>query len=77
VLGDQVAEPGTIPGDLPAAASLSTVWQALRDSLEEILRVAMASKTAQENPATQKAQPTHEVQATQEGRKNKPVAGEH
>jgi Clp amino terminal domain, pathogenicity island component len=86
VLGDQVAEPGTIPGDLPAAASLSTVWQALRDSLEEILRVAMASKTAQEDPATQKAQPTQEAQeapATQEAqadredRKNKPATGDH
>jgi ATP-dependent Clp protease ATP-binding subunit ClpA len=28
--------PGTIRGDLPACASLSKVWQALRDSLEDI-----------------------------------------
>jgi ATP-dependent Clp protease ATP-binding subunit ClpA len=83
VLGDQVAEPGTIPGDLPAAASLSTVWQALRDSLEEILRAEMTSRTAQEAPATQKAQAAQEAPATpqapadQEGRKNKPVGEDH
>ena len=68
VLGDQAAEAGTIPGDLPAAASLGTVWQALRDSLEEILRAAMAAKTAHETQAAQ------EAQAIQEAQKNKPVA---
>jgi hypothetical protein len=35
-LGDQAAEPGTIPGALPAGAGLSQVWLALRDSLEDI-----------------------------------------
>ncbi|BBZ15102.1 Clp protease N-terminal domain-containing protein [Mycobacterium branderi] len=35
-LGDQVDEPGTIPGELPAAASLAAVWLALRDSLADI-----------------------------------------
>ena len=34
-LGDQ-APPGTIRGDLPASASLGTVWQALHDSLRSI-----------------------------------------
>ena len=77
VLGDQVAEPGTIPGDLPTAASLSTVWQALRDSLEEILRAAMASKTTQEAQASQEAPATQEAQADQEGRKDKPAGGDH
>ena len=33
-------ETGVIKGDLPAAASLSTVWQALHDSLEAIQRQA-------------------------------------
>ena len=35
-VGDQADQPGTIPGDLPASASLSTVWQALHDSLHSI-----------------------------------------
>jgi ATP-dependent Clp protease ATP-binding subunit ClpA len=35
-LGDQASPPGTIRGDLPASASLSTVWQALHDSLRSI-----------------------------------------
>jgi ATP-dependent Clp protease ATP-binding subunit ClpA len=34
------ADAGVIRGDLPAAASLATVWQALHDSLEAIQRVA-------------------------------------
>jgi ATP-dependent Clp protease ATP-binding subunit ClpA len=36
VLGDRAQPPGIIRGDLPAGASLSTVWQALRDSLADI-----------------------------------------
>jgi ATP-dependent Clp protease ATP-binding subunit ClpC len=39
-LGDQADPPGTIRGDLPVSASLSTAWQALRDSLEAIRRRA-------------------------------------
>jgi ATP-dependent Clp protease ATP-binding subunit ClpC len=39
-LGDQASPPGTIPGDLPACASLSTAWQALYDSLRSIQRRA-------------------------------------
>jgi ATP-dependent Clp protease ATP-binding subunit ClpA len=39
-LGDQADPPDTIRGDLPASASLSNVWQALRDSLAEIGRQA-------------------------------------
>ena len=39
-LGDQAGPPGTIRGDLPACASLSTVWQALHDSLHSIQRRA-------------------------------------
>lgn len=39
-LGDQLDEPGVIPGELPAALSLVTVWQALRDSLSDIRRRA-------------------------------------
>jgi ATP-dependent Clp protease ATP-binding subunit ClpC len=39
-LGDQADPPGTIRGDLPASASLSSVWQALQDSLEDIRRRA-------------------------------------
>jgi ATP-dependent Clp protease ATP-binding subunit ClpC len=39
-LGGQAAPPGTIRGDLAACASLSTVWQALHDSLQSIQRRA-------------------------------------
>src|SRR5215475_12475501 len=39
-LGDQASPPGTIRGDLPACAGLSTVWQALHDSLHSIQRRA-------------------------------------
>ncbi len=37
-LGDQAKADGSIPGDLPACASLTTVWQALQDSLNTIQR---------------------------------------
>ena len=39
-LGDQVSPPGTIRGDLPASASLSSTWQALHASLQAIQRHA-------------------------------------
>jgi ATP-dependent Clp protease ATP-binding subunit ClpA len=39
-LGDQASLPGTIRGDLPACASLGTVWRALHDSLHSIQRRA-------------------------------------
>ena len=35
-VGDQAAEPGILPGDLPVSGSLAQVWLALRDSLEDI-----------------------------------------
>jgi ATP-dependent Clp protease ATP-binding subunit ClpA len=35
-LGDDADPPGTIRGDLPVSASLSDLWQALRDSLDDI-----------------------------------------
>ena len=41
-LGDQ-AESGTIRGDLPVSVSLGSVWQALRDSLEDIRSRAAAA----------------------------------
>jgi ATP-dependent Clp protease ATP-binding subunit ClpC len=41
-LGDQ-AQGGAVRGDLPVTTSLSTVWQALRDSLDAIQRRAAAS----------------------------------
>ncbi len=39
-LGDKASPPGAIRGDLPIAASLSAVWQALMDSLVTIQRRA-------------------------------------
>ena len=49
-LGDQATPPGTIRGDLPASASLSTVWQALHDSLQAIQRQAAAPADAPGSP---------------------------
>ena len=43
-LGDQAHEPGTIPGALPASDSLSQVWLALRDSLEDIREHAAGAR---------------------------------
>ncbi len=42
-LGGQAGPPITIRGDLPVASSLAKVWQALRDSLEDIRRSAAAT----------------------------------
>jgi ATP-dependent Clp protease ATP-binding subunit ClpA len=49
-LGDQASPPGTIRGDLPASASLSTVWQALHDSLQAIQRQAAPPADAPDGP---------------------------
>ncbi len=51
-IGDAADPPGTIRGDLPDAASLSTVWQALEDSLGVIQRRAALppAKSAQTGP---------------------------
>jgi ATP-dependent Clp protease ATP-binding subunit ClpA len=49
-LGDQASPPGTIRGDLPASASLSTVWQALHDSLQAIQRHAAPPAGAPSGP---------------------------
>jgi ATP-dependent Clp protease ATP-binding subunit ClpA len=51
-LGDQASPPGTIRGDLPASSSLSTVWQALHDSLQAIQRHAAPPADAPDGPAT-------------------------
>jgi ATP-dependent Clp protease ATP-binding subunit ClpA len=45
-LGDQADPPGTIRGSLPASASLSDLWLALRDSLAQIRRSAAAPADA-------------------------------
>lgn len=49
-LGDQAGPPGTIRGDLAASASLSTVWQALHDSLQAIQRHAAAPAETPDGP---------------------------
>jgi len=51
-LGDQASPPATIRGDLPASASLSTVWQALHDSLQAIQRHAAPPAGAPGGPGT-------------------------
>ena len=47
-LGDQASPPGTISGNLPAGSSLSKVWLALSDSLEDIRRRAAAAAEGDE-----------------------------
>ena len=54
-LGDRADPPGTIRGDLPDGASLANVWQALRDSLDDIRRRAASSATS---PGPVKLEPT-------------------
>jgi ATP-dependent Clp protease ATP-binding subunit ClpC len=54
-LGDRADPPGTITGELPAGASLSNVWLALRDSLEDIHRRAAPPVAA---PGNVKLNPT-------------------
>ena len=49
-LGDQAEPPGSIRGDLPAAASLSIVWQALASSLADIQRRATSSAASPSAP---------------------------
>jgi len=51
-LGDQAGPPGTIRGDLPACADLSTVWQALHDGLTAIQRRAAAPAESPGTPDT-------------------------
>jgi ATP-dependent Clp protease ATP-binding subunit ClpA len=54
-LGDQAGPPGTIRGDLPACADLSTVWQALHDGLTAIQRRATPPADAPGSPGTEAA----------------------
>ena len=49
-LGDQAGPDGTIPGDLPASASLSNVWQALHDGLRDIGRRAAPPSESPDSP---------------------------
>jgi ATP-dependent Clp protease ATP-binding subunit ClpA len=50
-LGDDADPAGTIRGDLPVSASLSSVWQALRDSLGIIQRrAALPTETPPDQP---------------------------
>ena len=42
-LGDRAGPAGAIAGHLPAAASLTSVWESLRDSLEDVRRRAGAA----------------------------------
>ncbi len=49
-LGDQASPPGTIRGDLPACASLSSAWQAIHDSLRSIERRAAHSAQPPDGP---------------------------
>jgi ATP-dependent Clp protease ATP-binding subunit ClpA len=49
-LGDEIKADGAIPGDLPACASLTRVWQALQDSLTAIQRRQSAAASPSAAP---------------------------
>ncbi len=51
--GEQADSPGTIRGDHPAAVSLSTVWQALQESLAAIQRRAKLPADDHDQPQAQ------------------------
>ncbi len=54
-LGDQASPPGTIRGDLPAAASLSTTWQAIYEGIAAIQGNAASDAEAAARLATRPA----------------------
>jgi ATP-dependent Clp protease ATP-binding subunit ClpA len=56
-LGEEASPPGTIRGDLPASASLSSVWLALRESLAVIQRRASLPVEAPPDKPAQPAEP--------------------
>jgi ATP-dependent Clp protease ATP-binding subunit ClpA len=56
-LGDQAEQPGTVRGDLAASASLSDVWQALRDSLEDIWKRAATDPESVRNRRIEPGEP--------------------
>jgi ATP-dependent Clp protease ATP-binding subunit ClpA len=60
-LGDEASPPGTIRGDLPACSSLSTVWEALEDSLGVIQRQPKPPAEARGGGSDQPGQPGSEA----------------
>jgi ATP-dependent Clp protease ATP-binding subunit ClpC len=68
-LGDQADPPGTIRGSLPASASLSDLWLALRDSLLVIRR----SATAPADPPTEAADKREKAADKPESAPDKPL----
>ena len=59
--GGETSRPGTIRGDQPVSASLSTVWQALHDSLGVIERRATLPAESPPPPSDQPGQPGSEA----------------
>ena len=49
-LGGKAGQADTVRGDLPVCASLGNVWQALRDSLEDIRRRATVARESPDSP---------------------------
>jgi ATP-dependent Clp protease ATP-binding subunit ClpA len=64
-LGDQSDPPGTIRGDRPIATSFEKIWQALRDSLENIRNSAQgAASTAMDPPGKSPEEPGETAEAS-------------
>jgi len=60
-LGEEASPPGTIRGDLPASASLSSVWLALRESLGVIRRSPVQPAEATADPPDRPSRPGTEA----------------
>jgi ATP-dependent Clp protease ATP-binding subunit ClpA len=60
-LGEEASPPGTIRGDLPVSDSLSSVWQALRESLAVIQRRASLPAETPPDPPGQPDRPGTEA----------------
>jgi ATP-dependent Clp protease ATP-binding subunit ClpC len=71
----QPGQTGTIRGDLPASASLAEVWQALRDSLEDIRRRARLAARKPEPSPDQPGQPDQPGEPGKLDEPNQPLSG--
>jgi ATP-dependent Clp protease ATP-binding subunit ClpA len=61
-LGDQAGEDGVIAGDLPVSASFSDLWQALKESLEDMIRRAAPGSSQEKEEPSGQADPDPSVE---------------
>jgi ATP-dependent Clp protease ATP-binding subunit ClpA len=63
-LGDQARKDGLIAGDLPVSTSFSDLWQALKESLEDVIRRAGGGE--EEEESSSQAAPGQPTESTTE-----------